>query len=321
MSNTLCNNKDNNQPKLATRITEQLPCRVRKWNFSPFFSAKGVVKLGVKFWRNFPCYVFQGLGVRRKISQIFHVKTVWKTGSFTQISFCWGAALKNDRSNNTIQRESTQNNPNTKNITTHGTISVFSLFFGGGGGWGGCSTCLTAPPPRRPLLLVYNLCCGVVIWAKFGLLRCYYLGQVCFFTKHCVKKHNKIGVWALFLKKERAQIWGVIIWAKLAILSCNQLGPDNNTYLAQIRTPQNGIFLFFCAFKNVLKYLFYSVFEHQPKLAKNVGKKNDNFSHFAKHSFTKKKRFVATPLLTKNWCFWTLNFWNQKHWCWTKNIT
>ena len=24
------------------------------------------------------------------------------------------------------------------------------------------------------------ICCGVIIWAKFGLWRCYYLGQVCF---------------------------------------------------------------------------------------------------------------------------------------------
>ena len=65
---------------------------MRKCNFSPFFSAKGVVKFGVKFWWNFPCYVFQGLGARGKISatfsrvwvcegkfhQNFTSKTVWK---------------------------------------------------------------------------------------------------------------------------------------------------------------------------------------------------------------------------------------------------
>ena len=38
------------------------PAEVRKWNFSPFFSAKDVVKFGVKIWWNFPRYVFQGLG-------------------------------------------------------------------------------------------------------------------------------------------------------------------------------------------------------------------------------------------------------------------
>ena len=69
------------------------PAEVRKWNFSPFFSAKGVVKFGVKFWWNFPCYVFQGLGVRGKFHQNFTSKTVWKTENFTQISLCWGAAL------------------------------------------------------------------------------------------------------------------------------------------------------------------------------------------------------------------------------------
>ena len=50
--------------------------------FSPFFSAKGVVKFGVKFWWNFPCYVFQGLGVRRKISPKFHVKNGVKNRKF-----------------------------------------------------------------------------------------------------------------------------------------------------------------------------------------------------------------------------------------------
>ena len=30
--------------------------------------------------------------------------------------------------------------------------------------------------------------------------------------------------------------------------------------------------------------------------------KNDNFSHFAK-AVHKKRRYVATPKFTKNWCF------------------
>ena len=60
----------------------------------------------------------------------------------------------------------------------------------------------------------------------------------------------------------------------------------------------------------------------QPKICqKKAPPKNDNFSHFAKHRFIKKPRYVATPLLTKNWCFWTWVFWNQKQWCWTTNIT
>ena len=69
------------------------PAEVRKWKFSPFFSAKGVVKFGVKFWWNFPRYVFQGLGVRRKISPKFHIKNGVENENFTQVSLCWGAAL------------------------------------------------------------------------------------------------------------------------------------------------------------------------------------------------------------------------------------
>ena len=59
--------------------SEQLPCRSAEVKF---FSAKGVVKFGVKFWWNFPCYVFQCLGVRRKISTKFHVKNGVKNGKF-----------------------------------------------------------------------------------------------------------------------------------------------------------------------------------------------------------------------------------------------
>ena len=68
--------------------------------------------------------------------------------------------------------------------------------------------------------------------------------------------------------------------------------------------------------------IFIVLFEKQPKnCPKKAPQKNDNFSHFAKHRLIKKPRYVATPLLTKNWCFWTWVFWNQKQWCWTTNIT
>ena len=74
---------------------------MRKWNFSPFFSAKDVVKFGVKFWWNFPRYVFQGLTVfDGKLHQNFTSKTVWKTENFTQISLCRGAALIFSRNEN-----------------------------------------------------------------------------------------------------------------------------------------------------------------------------------------------------------------------------
>ena len=49
-----------------------------------------------------------------------------------------------------------------------------------------------------------HFCCGVIIWAKFGLLRCYYLGQVCFLQKHCLSKNTiKIGVSAFFFCKKK----------------------------------------------------------------------------------------------------------------------
>ena len=106
------------------------------------------------------------------------------------------------------------------------------------------------------------ICCGVIIWAKFGLLRCYYLGQVCFFTKHCLSKNTiKIGVSALFFwKKNCARKFEVLLSGpSWSFLRCSQLGPNNNTYLAQITTPQNAfffVFFVFFAFKNSLKYLF-----------------------------------------------------------------
>ena len=54
----------------------------------------------------------------------------------------------------------------------------------------------------------YIYSCGVIIWAKFGLLRCYYLGQVCFYKTLFVKKHYKNrGFSTFFFKKTmRAQI-------------------------------------------------------------------------------------------------------------------
>ena len=40
-----------------------------------------------------------------------------------------------------------------------------------------------------------------------------------------------------------------------------------------------------------------------------MGKKNDNFSHFAKHRFKKNKKTVLLqPPFDQNWCFSTLFF-------------
>ena len=69
----------------AQKLQSSYPAEVRKWNFSPFYSAKGVVKFGLKFWWNFPCYVFQGLGFRGKLSPKFHAKNGVKNGKFHAI--------------------------------------------------------------------------------------------------------------------------------------------------------------------------------------------------------------------------------------------
>ena len=39
--------------------------------------------------------------------------------------------------------------------------------------------------------------------------------------------------------------------------------------------------------------MFIVFFEHEPKFGKKGQKKNDNFSHFAKHRFIKKKPFCC----------------------------
>ena len=78
------------------------------------------------------------------------------------------------------------------------------------------------------------------------------------------------------------------------------------------------VFFVFCLLKCAEIPNFIVLFEHQPKLAPKMGKKNDNFSHFAKHRFINKPRFVATPLLTKklvffNFDFFNFDFFKQKH--------
>ena len=103
------------------------------------------------------------------------------------------------------------------------------------------------------------------------MLWCYYLGQVwpfevllsgpsLLFTKHCLSKNTiKIGVSALFVffEKNCARKFEVLLSGpSWSCLRCSQLGPNNNTYLAQIITPQNAFFVQFFAFKNLLKYLF-----------------------------------------------------------------
>ena len=53
---------------------------------------------------------------------------------------------------------------------------------------------------------------------------------------------------------------------------------------------------------------------------KNGQKANDNFSDFGKHRLWKHP-FCCNPPFDQKLLFFNLSFWNQQHWCWTKNIT
>ena len=74
----------------------------------------------------------------------------------------------------------------------------------------------------------------VIIWAKF-------VKKTLLF-----KRHYKIGVSApFFWQKVCHNIWRVLSGPSWPSLCCNKLGPDNNPYLAQTITLQNGqLFLF-----------------------------------------------------------------------------
>ena len=100
-------------------------------------------------------------------------------------------------------------------------------------------------------------------------------------------------------------------------LSCSKLGPDNNTYLAQIITPQNGIFF---AYKMCWNTYVYSVFNINQNLAKMGQKKTITFHILQKKG--PKKRYFATPPFSKLGVFFLffflVFFWTQKHWWWTK---
>ena len=80
-----------------------------------------------------------------------------------------------------------------------------------------------------------------------------------------------------------------------------KLGPDKNPYLDKIITPQQGILSFFAVQNELTLSSFTELFEHQPKFAPKWAPQNDIFSHLQTQVI--KKRFVATPNLTNNWCF------------------
>ena len=138
---------------------------------------------------------------------------------------------------------------------------------------------LTLKPPNLGPLFNFTAC--------IYMLWCYYLGQVwpfevllsgpsLFFTKHCLSKNTiKIGVSALFFwKKNCARKFEVLLSGpSWSFLRCSQLGPNNNTYLAQIITPQNAFFFVFLLLKICWNTYFYSVFWTSTKIWQKRGQK------------------------------------------------
>ena len=130
----------------------------------------------------------------------------------------------------------------------------------------------------------------VINWSKFV------------FWKHCLSRNTiKFGVSTLFNTKQIAHAnFNSYQLVQVGLFLDPKLGPINNPYLDQPKTIENGHLLAFCCFKNVLKYLFVVLFEQQPNIAKTWQKITFTICKTQVH---KKKHFVATPLLTKNWCF------------------
>ena len=95
------------------------------------------------------------------------------------------------------------------------------------------------------LSLSLSLCCGVIIWSKFGLCRGYYLVQDCVQKTMFVKRHYKIGLSAL----KSAKFQGLLSGPSWPLLCCNKLGPDNNPYLDQIITQNKKIVCLFLLLK------------------------------------------------------------------------
>ena len=116
-------------------------------------------------------------------------------------------------------------------------------------------------------------------------------------------------------KKDCAQkFWKLLSGPSWRFLRRSQLGPDNNFQLGPDSNFQKCLFfVIFCFEKCAKMPIFIVFFEKQPKnCQKNCQKKNDNFSHSAKHRFIKKTRYVATPLFLKKMCFSTWVFLKPK---------
>ena len=83
-----------------------------------------------------------------------------------------------------------------------------------------------------------RVCCGVIIWAKFGQFEGYYLGQVGLFFM-CLSKLSA----HIFERKSYTNCLRGYYLGQVGHFCCTKVDPDNNPYLAQIITPQ-----MFCSF-------------------------------------------------------------------------
>ena len=61
-----------------------------------------------------------------------------------------------------------------------------------------------APFFSKKAIFRKDICCEVIIWAKFGHFQSYYLGQVCFLKTLFAKNTIKIGVSTLFFVKKKS---------------------------------------------------------------------------------------------------------------------
>ena len=139
---------------------------------------------------------------------------------------------------------------------------------------------------------------GDIIWAKSVFYKTLFVKTKTIkwrFQHFCYEKHC-------------ARILEVLLSGpSWPFLSCGHLGRDNSTYLAQIITPQNGIFVFLVCWNTY----FQSVFLTSTKIGPQMGKTNDNFSHFAKHRFIKKP-FCCNPPFDQKLVFFNFDFLKPK---------
>ena len=129
-----------------------------------------------------------------------------------------------------------------------GASSLPSLF-------SGCSRLKVDPERRISLAMLLHLS-G---WQCLPNLRGYCLAKFVFcFNMFFTKHYEKYGIQHILQKKSQ-KVQGLLSGPSWPFVCCNKLGPDNNPYLAQIITPQNGIVCLF-RIKNVLKYLILQCF-------------------------------------------------------------